>query len=192
MTQREGEPQKSLSIPPIELGDKEQYKYIKKEEVTTALERFGYGPKKRFVDALYISPDNSKAVGVLRVTEELCEDHFVGNPVFRGFDEAEAMAQTLLLLNHFSGEIGEDYTPRLGQSTVFPIWPVVPTVDLNIIVAKSEDNSLGGYGRILCGETVVAEGIVTGSVIPKHLGDRILDRRRRIQTNTTPQFPIKE
>ena len=89
--------------------------------------------------ALYLSPDSSKAVGVTRVSEELCEDHFVGNPVFRGFDEGEAIAQTLLLLMHFSGQISEGYTPRLGKSTISPKWPVVPPVDLNIVVEKLED-----------------------------------------------------
>ncbi len=182
----------SSRVPQIEIGDKVEYRYMDTVETSKALKQYGYGPKKRFVDALYISPDNSKAVGVLRVTEELCVDHFVGNPVFRGFDEGEAIAQTLLLLKHFSGEIGEGYTPRLEESTVFPMWPVVPPVDVNIVVAKFEDNSFGGYGRIFCGKTVVAEGIITGSLIPKELGDQIISRRKRIQANSASLFPVKD
>lgn len=191
MTNRERE-QATPIVPPIEVGNIEEYRYISTAEVKAALEGFGYGPKKRFVDAIYINADSSKAVGVLQVTEERCEDHFVGNPVFRGFDGGEAIAQTLLLLSHFSGEIAEGGTPRLGQSTILSKWPVVPAVDLNILVAKSEDKSLGGYGVILCGETVVAEGIIGGSVIRKDLGDHIISRRKRIQANTTPLFPMKE
>ena len=192
MTKREMESEVSTFVPPIELGDRENYRYIPTAEVTSVLEQFGYGPKKRFVHALYLSPDSSKAVGVTRVSEELCEDHFVGNPVFRGFDEGEAIAQTLLLLMHFSGQISEGYTPRLGKSTISPKWPVVPPVDLNIVAERLEDNSFGGYGRILCGETVVAEGIINGSVIPRQTGDRILERRKRIQANSTPLFPIRD
>lgn len=182
----------SSRVPPIEIGDKDEYRYISTVETSKALELYGYGPKKRFVDALYISPDNSKAVGVLRVTEEHCVDHFVGNPVFRGVDELEAIAQTLLLLKHFSGEIGEGYTPRLEKSTVFPKWPVIPPVDVNIVVAKLGDGSFGGYGRILCGETVVVEGIVAGSLLSKELGGRIISRRKRNQDNSPSLFSVKE
>ena len=41
MTKREMESEDSTFVPPIELGDRENYRYIPTAEVTSVLEQFG-------------------------------------------------------------------------------------------------------------------------------------------------------
>ena len=69
-------------FPTPDFDDREIYRYVPQVEVHAALERFGFGPSRRMVDALYISPDEKIFVGVLRVDEVRCEGHLIGNPIF--------------------------------------------------------------------------------------------------------------
>lgn len=181
-------------FPEIELGDPSEYQYIEREEVSRVLgEEFNYGPSKRLVDELYLSPDGKIAVGVLRVTEEICEGHFEGNPLMRGVDQVEAAAQTHLLRLRFSGELPQGQSPRFGAIEEFTFKnPAVPGMDLNIIAVAAPEGGLNGFARIATGANngkVISEGFVSGSFMPDALSTRMLDRARR--QITPPLFPRK-
>lgn len=179
----------------IELGDPTSYLYISHREVTSALEEFGYGPTKRFVDALYIAPDQQLGVGVLQVTQERCEDHFVNRPILRGVDQIEAMGQTLLLLLHFTGRIQEDHGP-LFKAAEEVKWelPAVPPVDLNIVVKilETQGSQVTAYSQVMCGETIIARGMVSGVLAPRRAVNILCERRLRVQFRTVPLFKLRK
>jgi 3-hydroxyacyl-[acyl-carrier-protein] dehydratase len=174
---------------------RQEYRYIPPQEVAQALERFGYGPEKRFVDALYIRGNEKEGIGVLEVTEAHCKDHFVGDPILRGVDQIEAAAQTLLLLGVFTTGIPEGYGPlfsSLGQ-TEFKN-PVVPGSVLNIHVEQEEsqsNNVFWGKARIVSGEAeIVRIDELYGAIMPIALRDRLLARSVRSQQRTPSRFQV--
>lgn len=178
----------------IELGDVKDYRYIPLEEVTAALKAFGYGPSKRRVDALYISKNGSKAVGVWRPTEEIFEGHFDGEPVLRGVEQAEAVGQTLLLKKYFAGEIPEGMSPRLTSVDLAYRNAAVPGIDINIAVEEVSSGKpieLVGFGQVLAGKKVLSEGYISGVMLPIELSRRLLNRTKEQQANAVPQFPLR-
>ncbi len=179
----------------IEFGDIEDYRYISEKKVTAALEAFGYGFSKRRVDALYISKDGLKAVGVWRPTDEIFEGHFEGNPVLRGVEQAEAIGQTLLLQQHFTGKIPAGMSPRLTSVEITYKNAAVPGIDINIVVEEvvaGKQNELVGYGQALAGTKILSEGYIGGVMLPEAISRRLLDRTIRQQANEVPQFPLQK
>ncbi|GEM_PF-6064173 len=174
-----------------EFTDREKYLYIPRNVVTQTLETFGYtDPRMRWVDAMYISPDYSTGVGILQVTEERCSGHLGG--VLRGVDQGEAIGQATLLLYHFTGHIPEGQKPMLRRIELDFENPAVPEVDLNLVVTRlPEENILGGLGRVLCGSTILTQGKVVGQIVSSEFLDKVIERRRRNQTRTTPLFPMQ-
>lgn len=179
---------RELVIPEIEPGEPGDYSLVSSDSVAQILgEEFHYGPSKRYVDAIYVHKELPQAVGVLRVTDELCEGHFVGNPIMRGVDQAEAIAQTLLLLGKLKGNISDGQSPRLSVIDMKYANPAVPGMVLNIVVSKG-DKPMSGFGRIYNGARLISEGRIGGDVMDSELSQRLLDRaRRQIQA---PNFPL--
>lgn len=177
---------------PPELGDKEEYTYFPKEVVSEVLGAFGYGPTKKWVDAMYIGPDQSIGVGVLRVTERRCQDHF---GVLRGVDQAEALAQALLLLYKFTGDLPADQRPIMKElESVDFNRPVVPGIDLNLVVKKlpSRGHYFSGEGWALRGDSVsVHLSAIVGLVLSAPSLERYLAGEKRDQENSSPRFPLK-
>ena len=169
----------------------ENYRYIPRSEVSEALDAFGYGSTKKFVDALYIHPDGNSGVGVLKVTEEHCKDHF---GLLRGVDQGEAIAQTLLLLHKFVTGIPDGQSPLLEHAEVDLKNPALPGSVLNITVneTSSDENSFTGQGAITSGNKITAQGVVSGRVISTELLTRLIERSKRQQVGTRSRFQIKE
>jgi 3-hydroxymyristoyl/3-hydroxydecanoyl-(acyl carrier protein) dehydratase len=176
--------------------DLSRFRYISPEEVTRVLEQFGYGPEKRFVDALYVRTDGEGGVGVLEVTEKHCQDHFVDKPIFRGADQIEAAAQTLLLLGVYAQGVPEGYGPLFAGLRDTPFEkPVVPGAVLNIYVVLAENSSrnvFAGKAVIKSGEVEIAkiDGL-SGAMLPLPVRDRLLARSVKEQQRVASRFQIQ-
>lgn len=172
-----------------ELQDPNVYTKFSKDQVSNALSEFGYGPTKKLVDSLYIHPDTNVGVGVLTITKEHCRDHF---GIFRGFDQAEAIGQTGLLIAKFSGKIPSGHHPLLTSTEGFD-WdlPVVEGAILNLIVQPQdlESAEFKVEGQVVIGKVVVAHGKVAGTIAKQMAVDVLIARRRQIQARTEPLFP---
>lgn len=190
----EGRPEQSPPPPiSVELGDREQYQYIPRADVSEALEGFGYGDRMKAVDAMYISPDGKIGVGVKHFRKEDYEDHFRGQEVVRGVDGAETMAQALLLLEHFNNRIPQGRVPLLRRTTVDPKFPIIPDVDVNIVVTSSQnEGEFVGHARTIIGETVVSEAIISGALVEKRALDIGIKRRQAVQARTPLLFPPQD
>ena len=183
----------------VENGEEEQkYRYVSTTEVRKAFEHFGYGPSKRYVDALYISEDGKKAVGVLKVTEEQCKDHFEGQPVLRGVDQIEALGQTYLLSQYLQGRIPKNLGPLFAEvDKVHFKNPARPGAVLNMHVEeiptdKTSGNVFSARGRIMSGEVLISEiESFSGALLPIALLPRLMDRSARQQASTSSPFQIQ-
>lgn len=184
--------QPKSEYPNIELGKPEDYRYVSQAEVAAALEAFGYGPSMRRVHALYLNQDGSQAVGVWLASQE--EGHFIGNPVLRGVEQAEAIGQTLLLALHFTGKIPPEMTPRLRLINIEYRDGAIPPVGLNTVVQLGNPESphqLIGFGQVRCGDTILTQGYVGGTLLPQTLGEKMLARIKRRQANAVTRFPLQ-
>lgn len=178
----------------IELGDIESYRYIPQKEIALVLEGFGYGLSKRRVNALYVSEDGSKAVGVWRPTDEIFEGHFEGELVLRGVEQAEAIGQTLLLMEHFGGKIPKGMSPRLTFVDLAYINAAVPGIDINIAVeevSSGKPNKLLGFGQVFAGKKLLSEGYIGGVMLPVDISRKLLKRTKEQQANAVPQFSLR-
>lgn len=169
-------------------GIEPEYRYVPQAEVSKTLESFGYGPSKKYVDALYIG--NNIGIGVLQVTDDHCRDHF---GVFRGVDQGEAAGQTLLLFLHFTVGIPGGQSPLLQGITVQTENPAFPGSVLNISVTKAapEGNSFSGKGIITSGSVPISRVEISGRTIRSDLLQRLIERSRRIQGKSVTKFPFK-
>lgn len=178
--------------PKIELGDKEDYIYFSQEQVYSVLLGFGYGENMMRVHALYLHKDNSQAVGVWYAQQE--EGHFKGRPVLRGVEQAEAIAQTLLVALTLANKVPEGKTVRLTSVDLDYRNTAIPPVDLNTVVLLGEsekEHEITGYGEVRCGERILTQGYVGGALLDNRLGERLLDRTRRQQENAITLFPFQ-
>jgi len=175
--------------------EEQPYRHIPAEEVSAALQGFGYGPNKRYVDELYVRADGLQGVGSLKVTKQHCEGHFEETPVFRGADQIEAAAQTMLLLKYVSGGIPAGYGPFFGGiGDVIFGDPVQPGAVLDIMVEAmtSEKRVFSANAWIFSGGVKVAEMAgITGAAMPLPLRDKYLVRSAREQSKVPPAFPPK-
>lgn len=182
----------------IEDRDREQkYRYVSTTEVRQAFEHFGYGPTKRYVDALYVG--DGQVVGVLKVTPEHCEGHFEGQPVLRGVDQIEALGQTYLLSQYVQGRIPENLGPLFAEvNKVHFKNPARPGAILNMYVEeiptdKTSDNVFSARGRIISGEVLISEvESFSGAMLPTALLPRLMDRSERQQASTPSPFQIQD
>jgi hypothetical protein len=168
-----------------------EYRYVARNEITQALDQYGYGPTKKYVDALYVHESGNKGVGLLHITDDHCRDHF---GVFRGVDQAEAMGQTLLLVHHFTAGIPAGHSPLLRHMTVGYENPALPNMLLNIIVRKGESDHRGftGDGIVFSGDIVLSKGSVQGRMIRTDTLAKLLQRSRKIQERSHVVFPFEE
>lgn len=178
--------------PLLELVNKETCRVYGRETVAQSLESIGFGPSKRLVDAMYVTADNQYGIAVVRVDEERCKDHFIGNPVFRGNDQAEAMAQAILLLGIYSGKVGLDEMVTLGETWVQFDRPAFPGIDLNIVVKIEDQDGILGYGEVYAGNRLLTAGFVRGNIAPSDRMGKILKRLRREQAKAIPVFLMPE
>lgn len=171
--------------------DYQAYRYISTAEVSQALEGFGYGPSKKYVDALYIRSDEKQGVGVLKINEEHCRDHF---GLFRGVDQGEAVAQTLLLLHKFIVGIPDGQSPLLQEITVNVNNPVSPDAVLNMSVeiGDPEGNVFSGNGKILSGEIEISRVNVRGRILSSDLLQKLIERSMKAQRKSPTRFSIQE
>lgn len=179
--------------PTPDFAERESYRYVPQAEVASALERFGFGPSRRMVDALYISPDGKTIVGVLRVDEALCEEHLVGNPIFQGVQGPEAIAQTWILGKIFTGEL-DTQTQSVRFEELEKVrfrYSIYPEVDVNIVVKELPEQH-AAYGQILCGKRVMIDGVFRGVIVEKEKADERAEKRKRMQATSAPIFPFKE
>lgn len=180
-------------VPQIELGNPADYRYIGAADVSAALTGYGYGDNMKRVQALYISPDASHAVGVWRAPVELFEGHFIDNPVVRGVEQPEAIGQTLLAFMHFTGKIPAESSPRLTAIDMKHTNAAVPPADLNVVVATVPTDVKRGvmaFGRVLSGDRVISEGFVSGIVVPNRASVSGLERVKEQQATEVPIFPL--
>lgn len=185
------EPQdNNIGIPRFEIGRLEDYKYFSPEQTDQLLTDLGYGDSKKLVDAIYVHIDGQLAVGVLKVTDKICEGHFESGHVMRGVDQMEAGGQVLLLLMQLSGKLSEGMTPRLTEmSNVRFLGAAIPGMVLNIAVLANPEVPIGGIVRITNGTNEISEGELKGTIIKQKVADRLLEMAGRgIQT---PSFPIR-
>lgn len=188
----------SPSFPEIVMGEPSEYDYIPNNVVGDILgNKFYYGPSKRYVDGLYLArpteqvadPNKAVAVGVLQVTEDICLDHFEGNPIMRGVDRAEAIAQTMLVYKHLRGEIPGTQVPLLTGLDQFTFeFPAVPGMTVNMPIISTLDG-FTGYGRMLAGIRECARGEIRGQLMEQSVADRLMNVVRRRIPN--PKFPFQ-
>lgn len=178
--------------PLLELVNRETCRLYGQETVAQSLESIGFGSSKRLVDAMYISEDNQYGIAVVRVDEKRCEDHFIGNPIFRGHDQGEAIAQATLLLGIYSGDVSSDKIVTLGETWVQFDRPAFPGTDLNIVVKREIEEGFLGYGEVYAGKQLLTAGYVRGNIAPRDKMGRILERLRREQAKVLPVFPMPE
>lgn len=187
--QNVAEETKQTGVPRFEIGEVSEYEYFSPEQTDRMLTQLHYGASKKLVDAIYIHKNRKQAVGVLKVTGEMCEGHFDSGPVMRGVDQMEAGGQVLLLLKNLSGELPEGMSPRLTEmSNVRFIGAAIPGMTLNIAVLANPEAPIGGLVRITNGTNEISEGELRGVTIKQRISDRLLEMARRgIQE---PTFPI--
>lgn len=172
---------------PEELQKPSAYSSFSKDQVSRSLSELGYGPSKKLVDSFYLYAHDLIGVGVLTVTHEHCLDHF---QVFRGVDQVEAVAQTLILMYKFSGNLENNQRPLFKSIQGFEFdLPVVEGAVLNFLVRSIVSDEFKGEGQVLVGKEVIAGGIIQGAAITEEFVERYMERRRRIQTRTSPLFP---
>ena len=168
----------------------EIYEAHSETEVRKALADLGYGLSKMYVDSIYVCPPNGwLGVGVLTVKAEHCLDHF---GLFRGVDQAEAIAQTGILAAKFSNQIPKGQRPLLTKIEGFEYdFPVVEGAVLNLLVkmGNSYSGGLSIEGQVLVGKTVVADGIIEGKMADERAIGVLIARRKQIQARTQPLFP---
>ena len=178
--------------PKVELGDIKDYRYFSAEQVSSVLSGFGYGENMMRVHALYLHEDNSQAVGVWRATQE--DGHFKDNPVLRGVEQAEAVAQTLLAALVLASKVPQDKTVRLTSIDLDFRSTAIPPLDLNTIVLlghSEKEHEVISYGEVRSGPNILSQGYVSGAVIDTKLGERLLERTRRQQANAVTLFPFQ-
>lgn len=164
-----------------------EYRYFGIDKVGRLLTELGYGDSKKLVDALYVHEDGLRAVGVLRVTDEMCEGHFGG--VMRGVDQVEAAGQVILLLQEVSGRLPDTYVPRLTVSEASYIGAAVSGMVLNITVISEPNLPIGGSAWISNGTAQIAVAFLQGVVMEGKVSDRLL--RRAARSIQEPIFPLR-
>jgi len=190
-TSKERPEQKGRPQQRIEFEALEKYQYVSRKEVAAQLEKFGLGESRQMVDALYVSKDRLTAVGVLEIDEEMCRDHLINSPIFQGVLGPEAMAQTWILWKMHTGELKDNQTARFaGLDKIRFRHSLYPGATVNIALKKAGEDKV--YGQILLGKEVITEGELQAVVIEKEQAEYNAIRRKRIQANSAPLFPIKE
>lgn len=187
----------SEAFSPKEAGSIKRYDYHSIAETSEALSAVGYGPTKKWVDAMYTSedPENPIGVGVLRVTPERTRDHF---DVLRGVDQVESIGQALVLLFQLQGKIPPNHKPLFAaiESTTFS-EPAISAPDLNtdinivVVPTGSDKRKFTAHGWVICGETVLTEANIAGAIVSDKLYERILQNARKRQLESTPLFPFQ-
>lgn len=184
-------PREKRDYPKIELGNPEDYIYFSTERVSSVLAGFGYGENMMRVHALYLHEDNSQAVGVWHATQE--EGHFKDNPVLRGVEQAEAIAQTLLVALILANKVPEGKSVRLASIDLDYKNTAIPPVDLNTVVLLGEESGKGrnviSYGELFLGPNILSQGYVRGTIMETRTSERLLDTVRRQQANSVTLFP---
>jgi len=178
--------------PKIELGVPEDYDYFSAERVAGVLSGFGYGENMMRVHALYLNKENSQAVGVWRATQE--EGHFKDNPVLRGVEQTEAVAQTLLAALVLANKIPEGRAVRLGSIDFDYPSAAIPPLDLNTIVLFGDslkEREIIGYGEVRCGSNILSQGYISGTLLENRTSERLLERTRTQQANAVTIFPFQ-
>lgn len=181
-------------FPTPDFADKERYRYFSQGEVTSALEKFGFGPSVRRVDAFYLSPDGKTFVGVLRIDEDLCGEHLIGNPIFQGVQGPEAMAQTWILGKIFTGQFNpETQSVRFEELERIKFrYSIYPEVDINIVVRELPEEANTAYGQILSGKRVMIDGVFRGVIVEKEKASERAEKRKRMQATNPPLFPLQD
>lgn len=180
-------------FPRPDFADKENYRYVSQTEVASVLESFGFAPERRMVDAFYLSPDGKAFIGVLRINQERCEGHLIGNPIFQGVLGPEAIAQTWILGKIFTGELDpQTQSVRFEQlEDVRFRHSMYPDVDVNIVVRELPEQR-AAYGQVICGERVMTDGIFRAVIIDKTVGRANAEKRKRMQETSSPIFPLRD
>lgn len=170
---------------------KEDFFYFPPSGVTPLLESFGYGSTKRLIDALYAEPVTRLGVGILLVTEERCKDHF---GVLRGVDMVEAVTQTLLAANFMGRGIEAGSKPIFQRIEGMDFYfPATIGATLNVVVDTLEDEGdiVRGYGWVLRGRSVLAEGIVQGRIRLEREFNVGIRRAGQLQAREMPLFGLR-
>lgn len=178
--------------PKIELGNPEEYIYVPREQVQSVLVGFGYGENMMRVHAMYLSPDGSHAVGVWQATQD--NGHFVGQPVLRGVEQTEAIAQTLLVAAVLTERVPEGTSPRLTWQDVENKSTAIPPVELNTVVLfcySGNARDLIGYGEVRLGNAILTQGYIGGVLLRQDLSERMLERIKRQQATAVNPFPLR-
>lgn len=169
-----------IGIKRFEIGDPGEYEYFSPQQTGQMLTELHYGPSKKLVDVIYVHESGKQAIGVLRVTNEMCEGHFDSGPVMRGVDQMEAGGQVLLLLKKLSGELPESISPRLTEmNNVRFTGAAIPGMLLNIAVLANPEVPIGGLVKITNGSNEISEGELRGVTIKQKISDRLLEMARR-------------
>lgn len=179
--------------PKVELGNPGDYNYFSAEKVSSVFAGFGYGENMMRVHALYLHKDGSQAVGVWRATQE--EGHFKDNPVLRGTEQAEAVAQTLLVALVLANKVPEGKSVRLASIDLEYKNTAIPPVDLNTVVLLGEsekEHEVLSYGEVRRGANILSQGYVSGTILEIETSQRLLERTRRQQQNAVALFPFQE
>lgn len=185
-------PREKRVYPTIELGNPEDYRYFSAEQVSSVLSGFGYGENMMRVHALYLHDNHSQAVGVWRASQE--DGHFKDNPVLRGVEQAEAVAQTLLVALVLANKVPEGKSVRLTSLDLDYRNTAIPPVDLNTVVligASEKEHEVAIYGEVRRGANILSQGYISGAILDVRLSERLLERTRRQQENAVNLFPFQ-
>ncbi len=192
MAMSERETRKGRPHQKVEWGTTSDYVYIPPLQTSGFLTRFGLEESWQMIESLYVAKDNTRAVGVYRVTPERFEGHLIGNPLFQGVLNPEAAAQTWIVWKMFQQEMTDDQTALFAAIDGFQFRrPLFPGTTVNFGIVKT-DNPNRLYVQVFVGDHVLTDGYIEAAVVSKEDADNRKKQALKQQERALPLFPFQE
>ena len=131
-------------IETAEFGSPKDYDaFSPKEAVAEILASQGIAPEFQLLDGYYGKKDGSMGVGVAEITDQMCEGHFIGNPILRAVDRIAMIHQANILRQYYAGYLNGDVPSapmRLDKvSGLTFMQPAVVGAIANVLIKEVAD-----------------------------------------------------